>query len=288
MNEEQKGFDKDRRESFLKCPTCEYVTPVEIATDDVIADIDRSFAAPQVVLTLVDNEMERRNPLCVPCRNRGKSTISIFWCFDCIIHLCEECLRFHSSVPFLEKHKTYRREEMNEHTLLFSSAREICEKHGLRFTRMCKVKECACCDSCISSDHMDKCSSEHTELSGTISSLVDSKLSALKSSITALGQEIDSEAKLTFDAEHETDGCFQDEMRNPSEILEKIRKHVLEKTDTLLAESYKIAFYQMQEVESRIASLTQKKFVLENVLSIISALQGGSDVRFFLEKKESE
>ncbi|XP_056000982.1 uncharacterized protein LOC130048364 [Ostrea edulis] len=284
--EQQEGFDKESCKSALQCPACEYVSSLEITADDVIKDKNRSLVAPQVLLTLLDYEMERRDPQCIPCKNRGKFSASIFWCFDCAMYLCEECLRFHSSLPFLEKHKTYRREEMSEYVRLFSSARELCEKHGLRFTRFCKVKESVCCDGCISSDHMDICSGKHTEIPGTISSLVDSKLSALKHSITTLKEEIDSEVKLTSDTEHETDGFFQDKMRNPGEIVVRIRSRLLEKTDTLLAESYKIAFYQLQEVESKITSFIQKKYVLENALSIISALRLGSEVRFFLEKKK--
>lgn len=65
-----------------------------------------------------------------------------------------------------------------------------------------------------------------------------------------------------------------------------LRKRLLESSDSILVESYKIPFYKLQEMESTNAVWKQQKSVLENAIYLLSALKGGSDLRYFLELKK--
>lgn len=70
------------------------------------------------------------------------------------------------------------------------------------------------------------------------------------------------------------------------EKSQTMKKRLLESTNSLLAESYKISFYKIQEVESKITALKLKRSVLKNAVDLLTALQSGSDVSYFLEVKK--
>lgn len=53
-----------------------------------------------------------------------------------------------------------------------------------------------------------------------------------------------------------------------------------------MADSFKVSFYKLQEMEARITALNQRKLLLENAVDIVLALRSGSDVRNFLEIKK--
>lgn len=57
------------------------------------------FKSPQIIRALFDFEYGTHYPTCVSSKNRGKTTVSSVWCYDCVEHYCKECLIFHSSLP---------------------------------------------------------------------------------------------------------------------------------------------------------------------------------------------
>ncbi|XP_062602756.1 uncharacterized protein LOC134264477 [Saccostrea cucullata] len=270
----------------LKCKSCNYLTRLEYIskTQDVKEKIIKSLSPPNAILTLLDFSKQSQKSDCTPCRNRGKTTASAYWCYDCAVYICDECYVFHTSLPILVNHKTYKREDTNEVTTLLSSARDMCERHFLRFTRVCKLTEKICCDTCISCYHMDICSSEHKNIS-EISSKVNSELLGLKICIKLLLDEIKTIVLDLSEVKSTIGNFFQSNLRALQTLGYTLEKTVLEKTDFLLAESYKIAYFKLNEMESNCISLRRKKCVLENARSMISVSRASSGIRGFLEKK---
>lgn len=138
VKEQQKENCDNNKDVMLDCPSCNYQTSGSLKTD-----IKIYLAAPQAVKSLLDIEYGLDSPVCVSCKNRGKTTQSMFWCLDCIDHFCGECFDFHSSLPVLDKHNTCSLAEVKKDPGLVMKAREICAKHSLRFTNgtgMCLLR----------------------------------------------------------------------------------------------------------------------------------------------------
>lgn len=271
---------------LLVCPLCDYQSSCDISRN-LQRNIRAYLAAPQAIKALLDIEHGLDSPICVSCKNKGKTTSSLFWCFDCVNHFCEECFDFHSTLPVLDKHKTYSLAELKKDPDVVTKAREICEEHGLRFTKFCSERECVCCDGCLSSDHIDVCKGEHKKIQEEIiSKLVNPKVTELQESLRNMLQNLDSNGKELSDVENKTEEFFKDEQMKADEKSNNLRKRLLESSDSILVESYKIPFYKLQEMESKNAVWKQQKSVLENAIELLSALKGGSDLRYFLEMKK--
>lgn len=121
VKEQQKENCDNNKDVMLDCPSCNYQTSGSLKTD-----IKIYLAAPQAVKSLLDIEYGLDSPVCVSCKNRGKTTQSMFWCLDCIDHFCGECFDFHSSLPVLDKHNTCSLAEVKKDPGLVMKAREIC------------------------------------------------------------------------------------------------------------------------------------------------------------------
>nr|XP_022301540.1 uncharacterized protein LOC111109630 isoform X2 [Crassostrea virginica] len=270
--------------SYIQCPTCEYQTSLGFSNSSQSEDLCKM---PHVLKTLIDYQYGISSPECVVCKTRGSTTKSKFWCFQCADHFCPECLSFHSSLPNFEKHKTYSTEDLQNDPGIFIRARELCDKHDMRWTKICNDQGIPCCDSCISSDHIDVCKGEHKNMEeDLVTALVNPRLSQLKLSLAKVQQELRSLEKEMSNVENETNAFFIEENTIVQKKGQTIIRILLEKTDCLLAESFKTMIYKLQETESSILALHQKKSVLENAASIVSCLSGGSHVRSFLELKK--
>lgn len=271
---------------LLFCPLCDYQSSCDISSY-LQRNIGAYLAAPQAIKALLDIEHGLDSPICLSCKNKGKTTSSLFWCFDCVNHFCEECFDFHSTLPVLDKHKTYSLAELKKDPDVVTKAREICEEHGLRLTKFCSERECVCCDGCLSSDHIDICKGEHKKIQEEIiSKLVNPKVTELQESLRNMLQNLDSNGKELSDVENKTEEFFKDEQMKADEKSNNLRKRLLESSDSILVESYKIPFYKLQEMESTNAVWKQQKSILENAIDLLSALKGGSDLRYFLELKK--
>lgn len=282
VKEQQKENCDNNKDVMLDCPSCNYQTYGSLKTD-----IKIYLAAPQAVKSLLDIAYGLDSPVCVSCKNRGKTTQSMFWCLDCIDHFCGECFDFHSSLPVLDKHNTCSLAEVKKDPGLVMKAREICAKHSLRFTKFCTEQECVCCDFCLSSDHIDDCKGAHKEIQhNKISELVNPKVGELQESLRKMIQDLDSKDKELTAVESNIEEFFKEEQMKADEKSQTMKKRLLESTDSLLAESYKISFYKIQEVESKITALKLKRSVLKNAVDLLTALQSGSDVSYFLEVKK--
>lgn len=266
---------------MLNCPSCNYQTSGSLKTD-----INTYLAAPHAIKALLDNEYELDSPVCKSCKKKGKIKPSLFWCVDCIVYYCGECFDFHSSLPVLEKHKTYSLSEIKKEPSLVTKAREICAEHGLRFSKLCSERECVCCECCIYSEHINACKGEHREIQPDIvAQLVDPKVIELKESLWNMLQDLDSKKMKLRDIESKTKELFEEEQVNADEKMQNLRTKLLESTDSLLAESYKIPFYKLKAMESNITVLKQQKSILKNAEDLLSGVQSSSDVIYFLKSK---
>ena len=242
---------------------------------------------PYVLKTLIELQYGLSSPECVVCKTRGSTTKSKFWCFQCAEHFCPECLSFHSALPNFDKHKTYSTEDLQNDPSLFIKARELCDKHDMRWTKICNDQGTPCCDSCISSDHIDVCKGEHKNLREEhVTALVNQRLSQLKVSLANLNHELHNQEKKILVVENETNVFFTREKNTVQSKGQNLIRILLEMTDSLLAESFKMTFYKLQETESSLLALNQNKSVLENAAGIVSCLNDGSHVRSFLELKK--
>ena len=278
--------NEENGHSYIPCPTCEYHTSLGCLNFSHSEDLCK---VPYVLKTLIDLQYGISSPECVVCKTRGSTTKSKYWCSQCAEHFCSECLSFHSALPNFNKHKTYSTEDLQNDPSLFIRARELCDKHDLRWTKICNAQGIPCCDSCISSDHVDVCKGEHKNVEEDIvTALVNPRLSQLKLSLAKVHQELLNQEKEISDVENETKTLFTEENTIVQKKGQAIIRILLEKTDCLLAESFKIMIYKLQETESSILALNQKKSVLENAASIVSCLSDsdGSHVRSFLELKK--
>lgn len=251
---------------LLVCPLCDYQSSCDISSY-LQRNIGAYLAAPQAIKALLDIEHGLDSPICLSCENKGKTTSSLFWCFDCVNHFCEECFDFHSTLPVLDKHKTYSLAELKKDPDIVTKAREICAEHGLRFTKFCSERECVCCDGCLSSDHIDVCKGEHKKIQEEIiSKLVNPKVTELQESLRNMIQNLDSKEKELADVEKKTEEFFKEEQMKADEKSNNLRKRLLESSDSILVESYKIPFYKLQEMESTNAVWKQQKSILENAI----------------------
>lgn len=286
IKEQQKENCDDNGDISFHCPLCSYTTCFD-KVDGIQNNWENSSPVQQVIRTLYDIEYGLESPVCVSCNNRGQTTESVFWCFDCVDHFCTECQNIHSSFPFLSKHKIYSLDDIKQDSDLVRKARELCGRHNQRFTKFCSEKESVCCNFCLSSDHIDVCKGEHKDVQhSTVALIVNPKVTNLQESFKKLLQTINSQETLTFEVVSETEKFFKEEQNNADEKSQNLKKRVLESTDSLMAESYKNAFHKLEEIETRIRALKQKKSIVENAVDIVSALQGGSDIRIFLEIKK--
>eukprot|EP00105_Crassostrea_gigas_P033990 XP_019918138.1 PREDICTED: E3 ubiquitin/ISG15 ligase TRIM25-like [Crassostrea gigas] len=285
IRQQQSENCKSRGDIMLRCPSCDYQTSLYVIK--LKKDEPSHLYIKQVIQSLCDFEYGINSPVCISCKKRGKMTTSSFWCFDCVDHYCDECLAFHSSFPQLDKHKTYSLNDIKKKHSLFTKAREICEKHKSRFTKLCIIQGKVCCDSCISSDHIDICLGEHIELQQIrISMIVNSRVSELRLSIQKLSQELSTKEKELSGIEIETEKFFHKEQSRADEKCHTLKKKMLESTDSFLAESFKNSTYKLEEKQSRSTSLKQQRLILENAVGVMSALRSGSDIRVFLETKK--
>lgn len=276
----------DNSDIILNCPLCSYSTSFE-KLDRTKNDSENSAPVQQVIRTLYDIEYGLDSPVCVVCSNRGQTTQSMFWCFDCVDHFCTDCQNIHSSFPVLNKHKVYSLDDLKQDPSLVTKATELCGKHNLRYTKLCSEKESVCCDFCLSLDHIDVCKGEHREIQHEmVSKLVKPKATELYESFKKMLETLHSQVKQTSDVESEIEIFFKEEQIKADEKSQNLKKRVLESTDVLMVNSYKITFIKLQEMEKRIMALKRMKSILENAVDIVSALRGGSDTRYFLEVKK--
>lgn len=112
------------------------------------------------------------------------------------------------------------------------------------------------------------------------------KVGELQESLRKMIQDLDSKDKELTAVESNIEEFFKEEQMKADEKSQTMKKRLLESTDSLLAESYKISFYKIQEVESKITALKLKRSVLKNAVDLLTALQSGSDVSYFLEVKK--
>lgn len=277
---------KGNSEIIVRCPLCSYTTTFD-KLDGTKNDWDNSAPVQQVIKALYDIEHWLDSPVCVSCSNRGQITLSMFWCFDCVDHFCTSCQNIHSSFPVLNKHKIYSLDDLKKDTSLVTKATELCFKHNLRYTKLCSEKESVCCDFCLSLDHIDVCKGEHGKIQNEIvSTLVKPKVTELYESFKKMLETLHSQEKQTSDVESKIEKLFKEEQMKADEKSQNLKKKVLESTDVLMANSYKITFYKLQEMKKRIMALKRMKSILENAVDIVSALRGGSDTRYFLEVKK--
>lgn len=187
----------------------------------------------------------------------------------------------------MSKHKIYSLGDLKQDPSLVTKATELCGKHNLRFIKLCSEKQSVCCDFCLSLDHIDVCKGEHREIQHEmVSKLVKPKVTELHESFKKMLETLHSQVKQTSDVDSEIEKFFKDEQNSADEKSQNLKIRVLESTDVFMANSYKITFYKLQEMETRIIALKQRKFLLENAVDIVSALRGGSEIRNFLEIKK--
>lgn len=271
---------------IINCPLCSYSTSFD-KLDGTKNDWENSAPVQQVIRALYDIEYGLDSAVCVSCRNRGQTTQSMFWCFDCVDHFCTDCQKIHSSFPLLSKHKIYSLGDLKQDPSLVTKATELCGKHNLRFIKLCSEKQSVCCNFCLSLDHIDVCKGEHREIQHEmVSKLVKPKVTELHESFKRMLETLDSQGNETSNVDSEIEKFFKDEQNSADEKSQNLKIKVLESTDSLMADSYKITFYKLQEMETRIIALKQRKFLLENAVDIVSALRGGSEIRNFLEIKK--
>ena len=156
-----------------------------------------------------------------------------------------ECLSFHSALPNIDKHKTYCTEDLQNDPSLLIRARELCDKHYMRWTKICNDQGIPCCDSCISSDHVNVCRGEHKNLrEDHVTALVNQRLSQLKVSLANLNDELHNQEKKILVVENETNVFFTREKNTVQSKGQNLIRILLELTDSLLAESFKMTFYK--------------------------------------------
>lgn len=221
-----------------------------------------------------------------PAETARKNTDATYWCFDSIAYLCEECFLFHNSLSCLAEHKVYPKEEIAGKMSLVAKAREVCAKHGLRLTHFCRAENNVCCERCISVDHIDTCSGKHDNVDDVAASVADAAISKLLLSVRTLNDEICTFMNVTDSFESEIDCFFQRKHKLIMETEQIFKRKILEKCDILVAESYKMAYFNLQDIESILSLLQQKRMSLTNALAILSASLNGSEIRFFLEKQK--
>ena len=193
-------------DSYIQCPTCDYHTCLEFSKCLQPEDLCKM---PYVLKTLIELQYGLSSPECVVCKTRGSTTKSKFWCFQCAEHSCPECLSFHSALPNFDKHKTYSTEDLQNDPSLFIKARELCDKHDMRWTKICNDQGIPCCDSCISANHIDVCKGEHKNLREEhVTALVNQRLSQLKVSLANLNHELHNQEKKILVVENETNVFF--------------------------------------------------------------------------------
>lgn len=117
------------------------------------------------------------------------------------------------------------------------------------------------------SDHIDDCKGAHKEIQhNKISELVNPKVGELQESLSKMIQDLDSKDKELTAVESNIEEFFKEDQMKADEKSQTMKKRLLESTDSLLAESYKISFYKIQEVESKITALKLKRSVLKNAV----------------------
>lgn len=279
--------DAKRKQSddvYLHCPTCDHCTFLEYSK---VSQVEKLCKMPHILQALLDLQYGLLSPDCVVCRTRGSSTKSSFWCFQCLDHYCQECINFHSAMPYFDEHIIYSIEEVQKDPCLLTRARELCDKHNNQLTKVCYTQGMACCDSCISSDHVDVCKGGHKSIEkGRVTALVNPKLSHLKSLLTKVQQELRNEEKKIIDVERETTDFFTKEQNIFKEKSHTLTRILSEKTDRLMAELSMLNFTRLQETESRIIFLNKKLSVMKNAADIISCLRSEPDIKIFLELKK--
>lgn len=267
----------------INCPACLYCTSLK-KLDNLETESEKKIRVPQVLRTLFDLESRIDLSICVSCTNQGTNTKASFWCFDCINTFCKECLNFHLSIPLLEKHKTYSFDEIKNNKSIISKARELCDEHNLCFTTFCLEKEIICCDRCLSSNHIDICKGEHSKIQeDKVVILANDKLSKLRESLQITFQELDDKDKELSDLEMIIETFFIKEENNADERSQILKKKLVDSTERFLAEIHQIMYNKLQEKESRISMLNEKKSVLMN--KMVSAMRGKSDDKLLCESE---
>lgn len=279
--------NSEKNDKVLFCFSCGYPTPLEKLSTCKQTHSRSYFKSPQIIRALFDFEYGTHYPICVSCNNRGKTTESSVWCYDCVEHYCEECLIFHSSLPLFEKHKTHSLDDIKKEPKLLIKARELCDEHSLRFTKFCSENDIVCCDQCILCYHLDVCKGRHSEIKQDIvSETVIPQVCELRKTIEEILGEITVKENKINDVENKIELFFKERQKEADEKSQNLKKAILDSTDVFIAESYKYMFFRLQDKEVRITDLKQRKSVLENAADIVSASQGVSDIRYFLEMRK--
>jgi hypothetical protein len=169
---------------------------------------------------------------------------------------------------------------------LVAKAREVCVKHGLRLTHFCRAENDACCERCLSADHIDSCSGKHDHVEDIASSVADAAIHKLSSSVRDLNDEMCTVMTCLDSFETEIDSFFRQKSQLIMETEQSFKRNILNNCDILVAESYKFAHTDLQDIELKLSVLQQKRMILTNVLDLFSASLKGSEIRFFLEKKK--
>lgn len=266
------------------CPKCTYKSTTEKPAE-TISNPD-TFSSSPVMLTLLDHEDLEGNKACTSCHNRSKTTPSAYWCFECLAYLCEQCFLFHSSLSYLAKHHTYSRKEVENTPILLSMAREICPRHGEKFTRFCDVEKEVCCNTCVADSHMGLCLGAH-EIINCFED-VQSDFTHLKTSIKDQLSELDELLTEQNKAELKLEKFCLVKQGTIHSLTDKIGTNVHHRTQTLVEVSNQYSQKNLQEYEDNLRLLRDRHSLLTKCLQTTSKSQFGYAVRLLLQKKNIE
>ncbi|XP_045169736.2 uncharacterized protein LOC123532378 [Mercenaria mercenaria] len=96
---------------------------------------------------------ETFNILCSACKEQDKNREAEKYCVDCQEYYCSECLKLHSTLPALKRHKLLDKEDGHSGQLLMVPT-ERCERHNFKTVDMfCQNHDMIGCGTCMAVDH---------------------------------------------------------------------------------------------------------------------------------------
>ncbi|XP_053373369.1 uncharacterized protein LOC123534205 isoform X2 [Mercenaria mercenaria] len=103
---------------------------------------------------VVGNTSEKKiGMLCSACKEQNKNNEAEKYCVDCQEYYCSECLKLHSTLPALKRHKLLGKEAGQSGQLRMVPT-ERCERHNFKTMDMfCQNHDVIGCGTCIAVDH---------------------------------------------------------------------------------------------------------------------------------------
>ena len=241
----------------IRCPKCQVLSKVPESGD--LKDLPTSFYLNGLIDVLAIKECKSSQ---VQCGNCDKKSSETFYCFQCCIFYCQECIIGHNIMRSSKDHRVLALKDFQEKDFedvikrpSFCSKQRH-EKEELKY--FCKNCDAAVCQTCVLMDHpghaLEHLEEEAERQKIEIKSLTEEQKHILQAKMNTVGQLEKEYARLFQQGEDAKRNVhrFVDEV---IAVIQAKRENTIARVENQTEESLQALTAEKTEIESQIKSI---------------------------------